>query len=96
MSSADPKDPLARPVVSPEVLAKFPPTLLVTGTRAGEMSAAAVTHTALLKQGVDSQLYLIEGAWHGFVFGLPEVPEALDAMNYMVRWFDARLGKAAP
>ena len=90
----DPKDPLARPIVSPAVLAKFPPTLLVTGTRAGEMSSALVTHTALLKAGVDAQIYIIEGGWHGFFMGNQDIPEARDAVGYIVKWFDAHLGKA--
>ena len=93
MSGADPMDPLARPIVSPQVLAKFPPTLLVTGTRAGEMSSAILSHAALLKAGVDSQLYLIEGGWHGFFMGNQQIPEARDAVTYIVKWFDAHLGK---
>lgn len=94
MSNADPQDPLARPIVSPAVLAKFPSTLLVTGTRAGEMSSAILSHAALLKAGVESQLYLIEGGWHGFFMGNQQIPEARDAVAYIVKWFDAHLGKS--
>ena len=32
-SNTDPMDPLVAPIHSPEVLAKFPPTLIITGTR---------------------------------------------------------------
>ena len=44
-------DPLAAPASSPEVLAKFPPTLIVTGTRAFELSSAVYTHALLIKYG---------------------------------------------
>jgi len=39
-----------------EVLAKFPPTLLVTGTRGMELSSALCTHNQLLKARVDAQI----------------------------------------
>jgi monoterpene epsilon-lactone hydrolase len=40
---ANMKDPLISPVDLPEVLAKFPRTLIVTGTRAFEMAAHVST-----------------------------------------------------
>jgi epsilon-lactone hydrolase len=48
----NPNDPLVNPINSPEVLAKFPPTLLITGTRAMEMSSTVYTHNQLVKLGV--------------------------------------------
>jgi acetyl esterase/lipase len=92
MAKAKLDDPLGYPATSAEVLRQFPPTLLITGTRAGELSSAAVTHAMLLKQGVDSMLYVTEGGWHGS-FYLPDVPESRDALEYAVRWFDRHLGK---
>ncbi len=91
-SGADPEDPLVSPVVSLEVLARFPPTLLVTGTRAQELSAAVYTHARLLKAGVDARIYIAEGGWHGF-FVDPDIPEARDAYEYIVKWFDQQLGR---
>ena len=41
-AGTDPKDPLVSPVNSPEVLAKFPPTLIITGTRGFELSSASL------------------------------------------------------
>jgi monoterpene epsilon-lactone hydrolase len=91
MSSAKPGDPLAYPAASLKVLAKFPPTLFIAGNRAAEMSPAAYMNTRLLSQGVDSQLYLIEGGWHGVP--QPGVPEGDMAHAYMTSWFSKRLGK---
>jgi monoterpene epsilon-lactone hydrolase len=93
MSDADPKDPMAAPVQSQAVLAKFPPTLLVSGTRSGDLTGAAYMHTRLLKAGVDAQIYVIEGGWHGMFNAQPDVPEARDTYDYIAVWFDKHLGK---
>lgn len=81
------------PEVSPEVLAHYPPTLWLSGTRAPEMSGAITGHASLLKQGVKSQLYMIEGGWHTSYSTAPETPESQDAMRYIAQWFDQRLGR---
>ncbi len=77
---------------SPATLQTYPPTLLMAGTRAPELSGAVDAHTKLLKQGVDSQLYVIEGGWHSSYSTAPLAPESQDAMLYIARWFDANLG----
>jgi monoterpene epsilon-lactone hydrolase len=53
-SSADMKDALVAPVWWPAILAKFPPTLLITGTPSFDLSATAFTHRQLPRpfQGV--------------------------------------------
>ncbi|HYL14373.1 MAG TPA: alpha/beta hydrolase fold domain-containing protein [Terriglobales bacterium] len=89
----DPKDPLVSPVSSPEVLAKFPPTLVVTGTRGFELSAALYTHEQLTKAGVDTELHVWEGLFHGFFYNA-DVPESKDALNVIVKFFDRHLGGA--
>ena len=76
-SGTDPKDPLVSPVSSPEVLAKFPPTLVITGTRGFEISAALYTHEQLVKAGVDTELHVWEGLFHGFFYNA-DVPESKD------------------
>jgi len=93
MSDANPDDPMAAPVKSPDILAKFPPTLLISGTRAGDMSPAAYMHARLLKAGIDSQLYVIEGGWHGVFNAQPDIPESKDTYDYIAVWFDKHLGK---
>jgi acetyl esterase/lipase len=94
LETADPADPRAYPGASDTELAHFPPTLFVTGTRAAEMSAAIVANSKLLKLGVDSQLYLMEGAPHGaFVNCCYRTAEARDTWTYIAQWFDRKLQK---
>ena len=93
-SGTDPKDPLVAPINSPELLAKFPPTLIVTGTRDFALSGALYTHSQLVKLGVDAQLHVWEGLFHGFFYN-PDVPESQDAYRVMVRFFDKNLGSHA-
>jgi acetyl esterase/lipase len=81
------------PEVTPDVLASYPPTLWVTGTRAPELSGVVTGHASLLKRGVASDLYLIEGGWHQSYSTAPDTPESQDAMQYIAHWFDMRLGR---
>ncbi len=90
-SNVDPKDPLVSPINSPEVLAKFPPVLIITATRAFEMSSAIYTHSQLVKLGVDAELHVWEGLFHGFFYN-PDVPESRDAYDVIVKFFDRHLG----
>jgi epsilon-lactone hydrolase len=91
LADTSPTDPLVAPISSPEVLAKFPPTLIITATRGFELSAAIYTHTQLVKLGVDAELHVWEGLFHGFFYN-PDVPESRDAFNVMVKFFDRHLG----
>ncbi len=86
------KDPLVAPMNAPETLANFPPTLIVTATRGFELSAALYTHTQLVRLGVEADLHVWEGLFHGFFYN-PDVPESKDAYNVMVKFFDRHLGR---
>ena len=90
-ADTDPKDPLVSPVSSPEVLGKFPPTLIITGTRGFELSSALYTHEQMVKLGVDAELHVWEGLFHGFFYNA-EVPESKDALNVIIKFFDSHLG----
>ena len=92
-AGTDPKDPLVSPINSPEVLAKFPPTLIISGTRGFELSSALYTHEQLVKLGVDAELHVWEGLFHGFFYNM-DVPESKDALNVITRFFDRHLGDA--
>ncbi len=83
-------DPLVSPAFAPELLSRFPPTLIITGTRAGEMSAAVHSHTRLIKAGVAADLHVWEGMWHGFMEDF-ELPEAAEARAVMVPFFTRHL-----
>jgi len=84
-------DPLVTPGLFPEVLARFPPTLLVTGTRDPVMSNAIVTHARLLQAGVHAELFVQEGLGHGQFFAFPGTPESTLAYDVIWRFFDEHL-----
>jgi monoterpene epsilon-lactone hydrolase len=83
---------LAYPLSSPEMLAKFPPTLFISGTRAFEFSAALNSHNQLAKAGVESQFYGWDGMFHGFFYN-SELPESREAYAIMAKFFDAHLSR---
>lgn len=88
---ADMDDPMVSPDVHPDVLAKFPPTLVITGGRAFDFSPAINTHSKLLKAGVDSNLLVGEGLGHCYIY-MP-LPEAYDAHQVEVNFFRKHLGR---
>ncbi len=90
-AGADMNDPMISPAAHREIAARFPPTLIITGTRATDMSPAVYTHSQLLNAGVDSQLIVGEGMGHCYIYDVG-LPESRDAWNYAVRFFDTHLG----
>lgn len=89
---ADPKDSMVFPANSPALLAKFPPTLLITGSRDFAMSSALQSQRLLSGAGVDTELHVWDGMWHSF-FSDPEMPESREAYAVMVKFFDQHLGR---
>ena len=89
--AADPKDPLVYPANSAALLARFPPTLLISGTRAEEMSSVIKSHVDLVKAGVDARLFVWEGMMHGFIIN-PKLPESNEAYQIITKFFDDQLG----
>lgn len=81
---------MTNPTVSPalhlDVAAKFPPTLIITGTRAMDMSPAIYTNSQLLKAGVESRLIVGEGMGHCYIYQ-SHLPEARDAQQEIVDFF---------
>lgn len=92
LAGTNPRDPLVAPVNSPRILDWFPPTLIVTATRDFAMSNAVYTHTQLVKAGVDAELHVWEGLFHGFFYN-PDVPESRDCYDVIVKFFDRKLAK---
>lgn len=85
-------DPLVYPTRAPELLALFPPTLLISATRATDMSRAIETHRALTRAGVKASLQMFDGLGHCFIYQ-HDLPEAQDANATIVRFFDRHLGR---
>jgi monoterpene epsilon-lactone hydrolase len=88
----DPTDPMAFPGVSTTVLAHFPPTLLITGTRDFAMSSVVRSHELLTQAHVESELHVYDGMWHAF-FIFPELPESNAAYSVIVHFFEQHLGR---
>lgn len=85
-------DPLVAPSNSPAMLARFPPTLIITATRDFAMSGAINTDILLTKAGVDSELHVWDGLFHGFFYNA-DVPESKEAFRIVDQFFDKHLGK---
>jgi acetyl esterase/lipase len=92
LEGTEASDPLVAPVVSLEVLSKFPPTLLISGSRDIALSTVLYTHSRLIKAGVEADLHVWDGMWHSFYFDVT-LPESKEAYEVMARFFDKHLGQ---
>lgn len=92
LKGADVTSPLASPGMHPKVLAKFPPTLVLSGTRSFGMSAAVQTHRELVKAGADAELHLWDGQGHCFYYDF-SLPESKEAFATISGFFDKKLGR---
>ena len=88
--NTDMADPIISPALHPDVVAKFPPTLIITGTRAMDMSPAIYTNSQLLKAGVRSTLIVGEGMSHCYIYQ-SNLPEARDAYQVIANFFRENL-----
>lgn len=91
---ADAADPLVFPASSPEYVARFPPTLLISGSRDFNLSSVLQSHALLDAAGVEAELHVWDGMWHAF-FMDPELPESQRAYAVIWRFFDRHLGGRA-
>lgn len=90
-SEARGDDPLVNPNIASQALrARFPPTLLITGTRAFDLSPAIATHRALSQAGVEASLHVFDGMGHCFYYDAA-LPEGADAYQTIVRFFRKHL-----
>jgi epsilon-lactone hydrolase len=89
-SGANMHDPMVSPAESDEVLRQFPPTLILSGTRAFDYSSGINTHNRLTKLGVEAELHLWDGLFHGFFYD-PDVPESRETYDVTVKFFDKHL-----
>ena len=90
-SDASLKDPLVLPINSADVLRKFPPTLLIAGSRDFAVSSLFHTQAALTNVGVETELHIWDGMWHAFFID-PELPESKEVYRVIVNFFDRHLG----
>jgi monoterpene epsilon-lactone hydrolase len=87
----DAHNPLAFPIESSKLLAAFPPTLLLAGSRDFSVSSETMMQRKLWKVGVDSELFVFDGLWHAFMMD-PTLPESREVYSIVGRFFDCHLG----
>jgi epsilon-lactone hydrolase len=82
-----PDDYLAFPLHAPrQLLSRFPPTLLISATRAFDMSPVILFHRALRRAGAEADLHLFDGLGHCFYYNA-WMPESEDAYETISRFF---------
>ena len=86
-------DPVAFPGEDPALLARFPPTLLMAGSRDFSVSSLTTMHRRLLGAGATADLVVFDGLWHAFLV-FPDLPESKEAYALIARFFDRHLGHA--
>lgn len=94
LKKTDFSNPLAYPVRSKDIMARFPPSLLIASTRDLAMSSVVQTHSVLIQQGVPAELYIWEGLPHAF-FMDPNLPQSREVYEVTARFFERHLGKTS-
>lgn len=74
------------------LLARWPPTIFFTATRDAAMSGALFSYRKLIKLGIDSQVMVFDGLYHGFMTN-PDFPEAQEGYRIAAAFFDRHLGR---
>jgi epsilon-lactone hydrolase len=92
LRDADRHNPLAVPWLEPQVMARFPASLLITATRDPTLSSVVATHSQLVRLGVKADLHVWEGLGHAFLYE-PDLPESREAYEVIVRFFAKHLGQ---
>ena len=92
MDGTDRNDFGVNPTVDEKLLAKWPPTIFFTASRDGAASGALYSYRKLIKLGIDSQILVFDGLYHGFMTN-PDFPEAQEGYKIAGAFFDKHLGK---
>ena len=86
-------DPVVAPGDHDNLLARFPPSLLISGTRDFALGAVLASHNKLIRLGVEADLHVWEGLGHATFAFNPRLPESDEVHNVIVRFFDKHLGQ---
>jgi len=89
-ATADLADPVVLPGNHPAVLAKFPPSLLVSATRDFAASACSVMHRRLLAASTDSRFVLFDGLGHAHHMDV-RLPESQETFALLAAFFGEHL-----
>jgi len=90
LKNANPSDPLAFPAKSAEVMARFPPSLLISASRDQAFSSVVYFHSQLVALGVEADLHVWEGLGHAFFFD-PDLPQSRQVYQVVAQFFDTHL-----
>lgn len=82
----DPHDPLIFPGEHADMLGRFPPSLLVSGTRDFAAGAVSVMHRRLLGAGRHAELVMFDGMWHAHHMDV-DLPESEEVFALLRDFF---------
>ena len=85
-------DPTVAPGDFDDVMSRFPPSLLISGTRDFLLSDVLATHRQLTNLGVEADLHIWEGLGHATFAFNPRLPESDEVHQVIVTFFDQHLG----
>ena len=89
----DADDPTVAPGDHDDVMSRFPPSLLISGSRDFLLSDVLATHRQLTNLGVEANLHIWEGLGHATFAFNPRLPESDEVHQVIVRFFNKHLGK---
>ena len=92
-SGAQADDPLVAPGDHDELLGRFPPSLLISGTRDFALGGVLASHNKLVSLGVEADLHVWEGLGHATFAFNPRLPESDEVHRVIVRFFDKHLAR---
>lgn len=87
-------DSRVAPGVDGHLLAKFPPTLLITGTRDFALSSVSTMHRRLAASAVPTEMFVFDGMWHAFHI-FPDLPESQEVNGLLANFFRRNLASPA-
>ena len=82
----DPGDPLVFPGNHPEILAHFPPALLISGSRDLAASSVSIMHRRLCAAGCQAESVMFDGMWHAHHVDV-DLPESAEVFALLSRFF---------
>ena len=90
LGEADINSVFVFPVNDPNLLSRFPPSILVSSVRDLALSSTVYTHSQLVKNGAQSELHVWEGFRHCFFYD-SSIPESNEVYVVVVNFFDKQL-----
>lgn len=90
LAGVDPADKILFPGEHPDILARFPQSLLITGTRDFAASSVSTMHRRLVAAGADASLFSFDGMWHAFHMATA-MPESREVFALLSDFFAGRL-----